>query len=224
MRTRARQNLPEASPSHGGEGWGEGECSSNYNVPVWGRGTAIRGRQYGFTLMELLVATAVGSILAAILFTLTGFGQRSFAIVANDSQLDAKSRYALDLLSRELKQATKVISLTTNSTSATLVLTNANSAIGISLTWSAQDRTLILNETGDTFLTNKVLLTACDQCNFTPYNHALSLNMGAASLIPAATLNDCKVIGFSWSCVTNIGTITNRLSQSSQIALRNKLN
>ena len=54
----------------------------------------------------MIGAAAVGSILVAILFTLTGFGQRSFAIVANDSQLETKSRYALDLLSRELKEAT----------------------------------------------------------------------------------------------------------------------
>jgi prepilin-type N-terminal cleavage/methylation domain-containing protein len=178
----------------------------------------------GFTLIELLVATAVGSILAAILFTLTGFGQRSFAIVANDSQLDAKSRYALDLLSRELKEATKVTSITTNSTSKSLTLTNAGSGIGILLTWSADERTLLLNETGSTFLTNKVLLTACDQCNFTLYNHALSFTGGNASLIPTTNLIDCKVIGLSWSCVTNMGKITNRLSQSTQVALRNKVN
>ena len=176
-----------------------------------------------FTLIELLVATAVGSILAAILFTLTGFGQRSFAIVANDSQLDAKSRYALDLLSRELKQATKVTHLTTNSSSKSLALTNGASGIGISLTWSADERTLTLDETGSTFLTNKVLLTACDQCNFTLFNHALSFAGGSASLIPATSLADCKVIGLSWSCVTNLGKITNRLSQSTEIALRNRV-
>src|SRR5215472_14594915 len=100
----------------------------------------------GLTLMELLVATAVSSILAAVLFTLAGFGQRSFAIVANDSQLDAKSRYALDLLTREIKQATSVTAATSNSICKSLSLTNASSAVGITLAWSAQDRTLTLNE------------------------------------------------------------------------------
>src|SRR5262245_25701148 len=112
------------------------------------------------TLMELLVGTAIGSVLVAILFTLAGFGQRSFAIVANDSQLESKSRYALDLLSRELKEATSVTSLVSNSDFRALTLTNASSRIGISLAWDADDRTLVLNQTGSSILTNKVLLSA----------------------------------------------------------------
>jgi len=178
----------------------------------------------GMTLMELLVGTAVGSILVAILFTLTGFGQRSFAIVANDSQLDAKSRYALDLLSRELKEATRVTGLSSNSGSKSLTLTNAASRVGISLTWNSAQRTLVLNETGSSFLTNKVLLTACDQCNFSLYNHAVTFGGGAASLNPATNLADCKVVGLYWSCATNLGKITNRITQTTRIGLRNKLN
>ena len=178
----------------------------------------------GMTLMELLVGTAVGSILVAILFTLSGFGQRSFAIVANDSQLDSKSRYASDLLSRELKEANSVTALVSNSNTRALTLTNAASRIGIALTWDAAERTLVLNETGSSFLTNKVLLTACDQCTFTLYNHAVTFAGGKASLNPTVTLADCKVVGLSWSCATNLGKITNRVTQKTQVALRNKLN
>ena len=176
------------------------------------------------TLMELLVGTAIGSVLCAILFTLTGFGQRSFAIVANDSQLESKSRYALDLLSRELKETTRVTGLVSNSGFRSVTLTNAVDRVGISLVWDADDRTLVLNETGSSFLTNKLLLTACDRCDFTLYNHAVTFGGGKASLNLATNLADCKVIGLSWSCVTNLGRITNRVTQTTRIALRNKLN
>src|SRR2546421_12999590 len=49
----------------------------------------------GFTFMELLVATAIGSILLATLGALSINGARTFATIGNYSDLESKSRNAL---------------------------------------------------------------------------------------------------------------------------------
>ena len=178
-------------------------------------------RTNAMTLMELLVATAIGSVLAAVIFTLTSFGQHSFAIMANDSDLDAKNRNAMDILSRELRQATRVTGMTSNSLGKSLTLTNADQGIALSVQWNAKKRTLTLNQTGET---NLVLLTACDRWDFNLYNRAVNVSATDVAFTPAASLADCKLIGMSWSCSTNAGRANSVSAQTTQIALRNKLN
>src|SRR5580765_4874243 len=70
-----------------------------------------RGR--GFTLVEMMVAVAVGCLLLAALATLYVFSMKSFGAMANYSDLNQKSRYASDIISRDIRSALKVMSTTT---------------------------------------------------------------------------------------------------------------
>jgi prepilin-type processing-associated H-X9-DG protein len=61
------QNLPNGSPSPGGEGRGEGVHSSHCIAPVGVRGTATPElNSYAFTLLELLVIVAVLALLISL--------------------------------------------------------------------------------------------------------------------------------------------------------------
>ena len=56
------------------------------------------------TLIELMVATALGAIVLSAVMALTIFSARSFAAVGNYVDLDVKSRNALDRMSQEIRQ------------------------------------------------------------------------------------------------------------------------
>src|SRR5215475_12629297 len=64
----------------------------------------------GFTLVEMMVGVAIGCLLLATLATLYVFSMRSFAAMANYSDLNQKSRYASDIISRDIRSASSVAS------------------------------------------------------------------------------------------------------------------
>ncbi len=66
------------------------------------------------TLVELMIATGLGTVVLSAVMALTIFSARSFAAVTNYVDLDVKSRAAADRMSQEIRQATNV--LTCNAT------------------------------------------------------------------------------------------------------------
>jgi len=67
------------------------------------------------TLVELLLATAVGSLVALGLAQLSMYSGRSFAAMANYVSLDSASRNALDTMSKQIRQANKLTEFTETS-------------------------------------------------------------------------------------------------------------
>ena len=63
----------------------------------------------GFTLVELLVAIAVGSLALTATMSLSLYSLRSFAALTNYVDLDNLSRNALDVMTREIRQADQVL-------------------------------------------------------------------------------------------------------------------
>src|SRR6266850_6743116 len=72
--------------------------------------TSTKQRASGMTLVELLVAMGVGSILFLAVGTLAFYSARSFAALSNYVELDNFSRNALDQMSREIRQADSLVS------------------------------------------------------------------------------------------------------------------
>src|SRR5437867_12734336 len=93
-------------------------------------GATSQARRRGMTLVELMVASAVGSIVLAALMALTFFSARSFAAVTNYVDLDARSRNALDQMSQEIRQAESVTTCNTTN----LVHTGTNVVSGTAYT------------------------------------------------------------------------------------------
>src|SRR6266581_6284907 len=70
----------------------------------------------GMTLIEMLIAIGISGIVFVAVGMMIFFSGRSYAALANYVDLDNRSRSALDLMSKEIRQADGV----TNSATATL--------------------------------------------------------------------------------------------------------
>ena len=175
----------------------------------------------GLTLVELLFAVGVGSIIVAGVATMSLYGARSFASIGNFADMDADSRQALDLLSRELRQASAVWDVGTDLPVKWLSVTNAAAGSTAKVTWDSQARTLTLNAHAK----DRILLNECDFWDVKLLGRVPSLvatNVGFTGPVAPA---DCKAIEMSWRCSrTNQGAHLNtECLQRSQIVIRNKV-
>jgi hypothetical protein len=179
------------------------------------------------TLVEVLVAMGLGSIVLAAVASLTMYAGKSSLAIVNYTDLDIKSRYALDMISREIRQATAVTSQQTNLPTKSLTLTNADQGTQITLTFDSNARTLVMQRTGQSDLTT---LTECDRWDFslyqrTPYGFPTNIIFyPATNTTGSLSLSLCKLVNMSWKCSRTIfGQKVNTESvQTAQIVLRNK--
>ncbi|HXT10580.1 MAG TPA: prepilin-type N-terminal cleavage/methylation domain-containing protein [Candidatus Angelobacter sp.] len=178
----------------------------------------------GFTLMEILVASALGTVVVAIILAAFNYSGTSFSAMGNYEDLDRASRGALDVLSREIRNSSAVISATAD----VLTLTNATQQKIITLTYDPTGRTLTLSKTGQA---DDTLLTQCDQWTYSLYSrvpYLTSTNIlfyGATNGAGATDVTMCKLINMNWKCSRTIfGSKRNTESiQTAQLVLRDKV-
>ena len=186
-----------------------------------------RGKRVsGMTLAEVMVSVGLGSMVLAMAGSLWIFGSRSFAAMGNYTDLDAKSRYALDLMSREIREATRVTGFQNSGSTRWIQVTNAAEGRTITYTWDAGPRTLVCQKTGEA---DEVYLTECDRWDFDLFQRAPQKGgnyvfFPATNTAGAYDLSVCKLINMTWKCSrTVLGSQVNTESvQTAQVVLRNK--
>lgn len=186
--------------------------------------TASRRRAAGISLIEVLVAMGIGSLVLAAVSSLTMYAAKATTAMANYTDLDTKSRYALDVISREIRQASSVLSFQTN---LSLTLTNASQNAIVTLTYDPNARTVVMSKTGQADLT---ALSECDRWNFslyqrTPYITATNvLYYPATNTAGVLDVRLCKLINLSWKCSRTIFAqkVNTESVQAAQIVLRSK--
>lgn len=179
------------------------------------------------TLVEVLIAMGLGSLVLAGLASMTMFGSRSSLALVNYSDLDQKSRYALDVISKELREATAVVAFQTSASVKSLTFTNAEEGKTVTIRWDANNRNLVLTKTGEPPFT---ALTECDRWDFalyqrTPYvTPTNTLFYPATNSLGAVDVSLCKLIDMSWKCARTIMAqkVNTESVQAAQIVLRNK--
>src|SRR6516225_5165165 len=82
--------------------------------------------QAAWTMAEMMVATGAFSISGLALATIFLFCIRSFAAMTNYAVLDKCNRHAMDVVTTEIRQAQKVLSYASNSTSTSLTIVNGD--------------------------------------------------------------------------------------------------
>jgi hypothetical protein len=118
-----------------------------------------------WSLIDLMVGVSVFAICAMALGSISLFSFRSYAAMANYALLDQYNRQAMDQLTYELRQAQKITSYTTNSTSSTLNFING-SGVNVAYTFdSSRQRVTRSGSDGS----SKILLTNCNLLNFGLY-------------------------------------------------------
>jgi prepilin-type N-terminal cleavage/methylation domain-containing protein len=175
--------------------------------------TKLKGAR-AFTLTEVLVGIAIGGVILAILGQLVMFTGRSFAALANYTELDRRSRNALDQMVYKIRQANELTAFTTNRLTFTYQATNT-----LVYEYSPSDRTLTESLAGNT----KVLLTGCDLCAFSIFQRNTAA--GSYDQFPATLTNSAaKLVQLNWTCSrTVLGLRLNTESvQSAKIVIRNQ--
>ena len=170
------------------------------------------GSRAGFTLVEVMVASALGVLALAIVVALSWFSSRSFAAIANYVDLDQASQFALDKMSREIRQAQELRSF--SDTSLTFADVDYNP---LSFIYDPETRTLVRVSGGQT----NTLLQGCDFLQFSKYQHTAISNTFDA--YDPAFVTNTKLVQVTWTCSRKIlGAKVNTESvQSAKIALRN---
>jgi prepilin-type N-terminal cleavage/methylation domain-containing protein len=157
------------------------------------------GDCHGMTLIEMLVASAVGLLVLTVVSVLSVYALRSFTAMGNYADLEAKSRAALDRITRDLRQATGVVSTNALGTDKRLRLTNAVEGITLEYIWDADSRELVCDSGGAVH----TYLTECDEWNFTLYQRT-PMPGSTNQFWPTANFPMCKMIEMNWKCSRTI--------------------
>jgi hypothetical protein len=172
----------------------------------------------GYTLVELMVASASSVLLFAGVASMMLYGGKTTAAMGNYMDLDKSSRNALDRLSTDIRQANRVTSC--SSTQLVLETTNPTTGVTNSLTYryDTGSGTLARTFTGSavTLLTgvksNSVQFTMFQR---NPVGGDVTTNLITTS--PAT----CKVVQVSWACSRNVlGLGETESAQSAKVVIR----
>lgn len=166
----------------------------------------------GFTLVEVMVASALGFLALMVVGMLSWYSSRSFAAIANYVELDQTSQLALDKMSRELRQAHRVTDFTPTSISCVDVDNNP-----LLFNYDPDTRSLLRISGGQT----NTLLTGCDSLQFAKYQHTAISNTFDA--YDPAYVTNTRLIQVTWTCSRKIlgARADSESVQSAKIALRN---
>lgn len=160
-----------------------------------------------------MVAVGISGLLLAALGQLTFFTGRSFAALANYTELDSYSRNALDQMTSKIRQADELLEYSANRLVFSYQGTNR-----LSYQYSPASRTL--TETLGSRQT--VLLTGCTMLSFSIFQRNTAA--GTYDQFPATLTNSAaKLVQVSWVCSRDVlGEQFNTESvQSAKIVIRN---
>ena len=163
------------------------------------------------TLIEILVSVSLSTILFAALSLLWVNGARSVLAMTNYTELDRSSKYALDLMSRDVRQAQAM----TAYSSTNIAMTHNNGA-AFSYTYDQNAKTLTRTFGG----VSKVLLTSCDRLAFNIYQRTPT---NGFAFYKTMSLSEAKLVDVNWKCSRQIkGQSVNTESiQTAKIVMRN---
>jgi len=164
----------------------------------------------GMTLIEMLVAVAVGSLILMVVAMVFMNSTRAFAAVSNYVSMDSDSRNALDHMSQEIRQAGNLVAFSPTQLKFGY---RAQTNSFLVFNWDATSSQLTEWNTADT--TTNILLKGCDQLAFSLYNGSFS---------PTTNCAQGKGISVSWKCSRTIlgSKSTTEDMQQALIIIRNK--
>ena len=177
------------------------------------KGTRQKLSQCGMTLVEMMFGMAIAGLVSSAVASLAFYTGRSFVSMANYVELDQRSRNALDSMSREIRQANRLLS----STSTSLNFECLDGSI-LSYVYDAAGKKLICKR--NDVEQGKPLLTECDSLQFLIYQR--NSVAGTYDQYPTASASTCKLVQLRWVCSRKIlGVTMNTESvQSAKIVIR----
>jgi len=181
-------------------------------------------REKATTLVEMMVAVGLFSISGMALATIFLFSVKSFAAMTNYANLDRENRSAMDLLTREVRQAQCVTAYSSNSTGNSLTLSNQSGSL-VTFSFSSANKELRRAYNGGGY---QVLLTNCDLLNFSLFMRPPQSNDTYALYPPAIGTSNwqktVKVVQLTWKTSRSIpaGPLNSENIQTARIVMRNQ--
>jgi len=171
-----------------------------------------------FSLIEVLIASGITTLVVLVICALTLHSSRSFAAIFNYVDLDDSNQIAMDQLSRDVRQAMRLKSCTTNVTTKLVDSITLEDADGTDLvyTYFQKQGTLMRTRAGR----SRAVLKGCDKLAFNLAQR--NTYTGGYDVYAASSPATCKVINISWSCSRKImGNKENTESmQTARIVIR----
>ena len=165
----------------------------------------------GWTMIELMVALGLSSLLLVVLMLLASYSSRSFLAIGNYVALDQASRKALDDITLKVRAADGVLQCSSNRLEL--------SYRGDRLIYEYNPNTKLLSRVWNGGTT--VLLTSCDSFRIAPFQR--NPIGGAYDQYPATMNTDAaKIIQVSWVCSRKAlnGLVNSESVQSAKIVIR----
>jgi prepilin-type N-terminal cleavage/methylation domain-containing protein len=177
----------------------------------------------GWTLVEMLVAVGIFSLMSMALMGTYIFSVKSMAAMYNYAALDQYNRQAMDQLTREIRQSLKVLDYNTNS--ITILTARDDGTAGPTVTYSFSPTTkklLRLSSEG-----NRLLLTNCCLLSFQlftrcPTNPTLESITNEFPVATSNWTNTVKVLRLTWKTAIQLpsGPINSENIQTAQVVIR----
>ena len=149
----------------------------------------LQRRAAGFTLIETLVASAIGAIVMTVVMTVTFYTGRTVASLADSVALNNDSRSVIDRISQKIRQAEDVTAYTSNSITV-MVSSNA-----LTYTYVPAESKFYEIENSVT----NVLLENCTSLLFDLYRRNPMTN--SFDQFPATdNIAEAKLVRIKWTC------------------------
>ena len=164
------------------------------------------------TLVELMIAILVGSLVFLVLTAIAVYTSRSFAALGNYMELDKRSRNTLDRMTQMIRESDGVLSWSNHE----LVLSYQTQPL--SFAYKPSDKQLVMTETNGS---QRALLEGCDFLDFQIFQRTA---VGGVYDQYPVTADEAaaKIVQISWVCSRSlIGNLINSESvQSAKIVIR----
>src|ERR1051325_4240613 len=148
-----------------------------------------RRTKTGYTLPEFLVTFGLSLLTVGLISIMWLNSSRSTASLACYVDLDSNARRAREKLTANLRQATKLVSFSTN----TIVMMDPTDG---KVTYSWDPKTRVFQRTRSSEATT--LLSDCDSLSFSMYK-AFPID-GVMDLEATTRLKECKAVKVTWNC------------------------
>lgn len=188
----------------------------NLNSPI--HESPARRASAGWTLLELMISTVIGVMMLGCVAAAFIFMNRNLSATANYEELDRQSRNAIDIMTRDIRQAGAL----TNFSTSSLSFTNQDGTL-LRYTWDTTNYVTYTNaSTNNGGPYGGTLLKGCKYLNFSIFQRTPS-NATTMDFWPATNAASAKVILINLICSsTNYGSLTNSESvQTAKVVLRN---
>jgi YD repeat-containing protein len=175
--------------------------------------TSTKQRSAAFSLVELMVASGLGVLMTAAIFSFILFSARSTAALDNYFDLNLKTQLAVDKMSRQIRQVQKLTACSTNS------LTFRDNDGG-TLQYNYDPVAQVLTRTKNG--ARETLLTGCNSFQFSIFQRTPLSNTFQAYSTAGST--NAKVIQLSWNCCRSLpqGRTNNQGTESALVVIRAK--